>query len=307
MSPLAHWDEVAWREQTVGEIGARTQDLGTAAGTSGTGLRRYQMTPGMRSTPPHAHGAEEEIFYVLDGSGLLWQDGATCEISAGDCIVHRPDEEAHTLRAGADGLDVLAFGQRIFSENCYHPHSKRVWAGPTVVAAEGPLDMYRLDADAGPLEFPPPGSRPANVVALADVEPITGTEGDVSYTSRGLSAAAGSVRTGFGHDIIPPGMLGTVPHSHSAEEEIFVVLEGDGVLVLADGDVPVRAGHVAAFPPGTGVTHAFRAGPGGITYLTYGTREPNDICYYPRSNKIAFRGVKLIARLEALDYWDGER
>ena len=43
-----------------------------------------------------------------------------------------------------------------------------------------------------------------------------------------------------------------------------------------------------------------------MTYLAYGTREPNDVCYYPRSNKIYFRGLGLVARLEALDYFDGE-
>ena len=40
--------------------------------------------------------------------------------------------------------------------------------------------------------------------------------------------------------------------------------------------------------------------------LAYGTREPNEVCYYPRSNKIFWRGVGLIARLEPLDYHDGE-
>jgi uncharacterized cupin superfamily protein len=50
----------------------------------------------------------------------------------------------------------------------------------------------------------------------------------------------------------------------------------------------------------------FRAGEHGLTYLAYGTREPADVCYYPRSNKILFRGVNLTARLERLDYWDGE-
>ena len=59
-------------------------------------------------------------------------------------------------------------------------------------------------------------------------------------------------------------------------------------------------------PPGTGVSHAFVAGPEGLTYLAYGTRKPNDICYYPRSNKVFFRGIRLIARVERLDYWDGE-
>ena len=44
----------------------------------------------------------------------------------------------------------------------------------------------------------------------------------------------------------------------------------------------------------------------GVTYLAYGTREPDDIAYYPRSNKVYFRGVGLMTRLEHLDYDDGE-
>ena len=59
-------------------------------------------------------------------------------------------------------------------------------------------------------------------------------------------------------------------------------------------------------PASTGISHAFRAGDDGIVFLAYGTRNANDICYYPRSNKIYFRGLGLIARLEDLDYDDGE-
>jgi uncharacterized cupin superfamily protein len=85
------------------------------------------------------------------------------------------------------------------------------------------------------------------------------------------------------------------------------MLDGNGVLVLDDEEeTPVRPGSVVSRPPGTGVAHLFRAGDGGLTYLAYGTREPGDICYYPRSNKINFGGIKVIARLERLDYWDGE-
>jgi len=96
------------------------------------------------------------------------------------------------------------------------------------------------------------------------------------------------------------------PHCHSIEEEIFVVLDGDGIVVLGDQETPVGPGHVIARPAGTGVAHMFRAGAGGLTYLAYGMRDPGDVCYYPRSGKIAFRGVGVIARVERLDYWDGE-
>jgi uncharacterized cupin superfamily protein len=97
------------------------------------------------------------------------------------------------------------------------------------------------------------------------------------------------------------------------------VLEGDGVLELwpTPGtqrlhpgfeyqEHPLRAGHVVSRPPGTRIAHSLRAGDVGLTYLVYGTREPNDVSYYPRSNKIFWRGVGLIARLEPLDYEDGE-
>ncbi|CAN5127481.1 hypothetical protein BH18ACT12_BH18ACT12_14170 [soil metagenome] len=110
------------------------------------------------------------------------------------------------------------------------------------------------------------------------------------------------------------GVLSGPPHCHSAEEEIFVVLDGDGMLELTPpGKFPdepethrVRVGSVVARPPGTGVAHAFCAGDSGLTLLAWGTREPNDICWYPRSQKIFWRGVGVVGRIDALDYWDGE-
>ncbi len=62
----------------------------------------------------------------------------------------------------------------------------------------------------------------------------------------------------------------------------------------------------AARPAGTGIAHTFRAGSDGLTYLAYGTRDTNDITYYPKSNKVYLRGVGVIGRIEKLDYWDGE-
>jgi uncharacterized cupin superfamily protein len=95
------------------------------------------------------------------------------------------------------------------------------------------------------------------------------------------------------------------------------VLEGDGEIALWPSPQlerqgrggerhAVRAGHVAVFPPGGGTAHTIKAGARGLTALFYGTRDAADVCYYPRSNKIFFRGLGLIARLEDLDYSDGE-
>jgi uncharacterized cupin superfamily protein len=54
------------------------------------------------------------------------------------------------------------------------------------------------------------------------------------------------------------------------------------------------------------VAHAFSAGESRMTLLAYGTRDPSDIAFYARSNKVYVRAVGLIARLEPLDYRDGE-
>jgi uncharacterized cupin superfamily protein len=126
---VAHWDDVASRRSEKGEMAAVWQRLGDAAGTVGVGVNRIQIDPGRLSTPPHSHSASEEIFFVLAGNGLSWQDGEVFEVRAGDCIVHVADHEEHTLRAGPDGLDVLVFGTR--------HHTEIAWLTPCVSAGPG--------------------------------------------------------------------------------------------------------------------------------------------------------------------------
>jgi uncharacterized cupin superfamily protein len=175
------------------------------------------------------------------------------------------------------------------------------------VTARDDRHPWELEADAGEPEVGSPAQRPPSIVALDEVEPLERSNGgDVQAVYRDLARAGGSVRTGLRHVTVPPGKLAAPPHCHSAEEELFVVLEGDGVAILGSEELDVRAGSVLSRPPATRVAHAIRADAGGLTYLAYGTREPNDIAFYPRSGKVYLRGVGVIARLEQLDYWDGE-
>src|SRR3954452_13174536 len=299
---LVHWDDVRPRERRHEHISARWFNLGGAARSRDAGVQRIVVDPGRRSTPVHVHGAEEEIFWVLGGGGLLWQDGATTAVGPGDTIVHRPLRERHTLIAGDDGLDVLAFGTRVPLELCYLPRAEHSWAGPVVLPSPGFYDLFPLDDGAEPLEVPEPGERPANVVAL-DAVPTDERDGRLRAD---LGRAAGSRRTGLRHVALEEGPLSAPPHCHSAEEELMVVLNGEGTLRLGAEEIPVRAGHVLARPPGTGIAHSFRGGAGGMTLLAYGTREPNDICYYPRTNTVMLRGVGVVGRIEHVDHREGE-
>src|SRR5437660_10120234 len=118
MPPIAHWEDAKRERAEVGDqLASYWTDLGAAAGSVSVGVNRIEVDPGKRSTPIHMEGDEEEIFYVLGGSGLSWQwDGeefSTYEIRAGDCLVHLAQEEAHSVVAGPEGIDVLAFGIRV--------------------------------------------------------------------------------------------------------------------------------------------------------------------------------------------------
>jgi uncharacterized cupin superfamily protein len=306
---LAHWDEVESQHRDKGPMGSTLQRLGDAAGANGIGLNRVRLEPGRLSSPPHSHGLSEEIFYVLGGSGLSWQDGAVCEVGTGDTLVHLADHEEHTLRGGPGGLDYLVFGTRHPVEYGWLPRSRAIrLSWPWV---EGRTDdLWDVEAEIGELEFADPGERPANVVAFDDV-PFD-EDGD-----KVLAEAAGSERSGLNWIRRSAGRRGSVPHCHSLESEAFVVLDGEGTLELWPTPLTaergatfesfeLRPGHVVARPAGTRIAHSIVAGPDGITYLAYGTREPNDICYYPRSNKVYFRGVGLMTRVEHLTYEDGE-
>jgi uncharacterized cupin superfamily protein len=311
---IVHWDDVESGRAELGHLAGTWRDLGRAAGSIGVGVRRIEIDAGKWSTPVHRQTAEEEIFYVLGGSGISLQDEEAYEVRTGDCLVHLAGGKTHTLRAGEEGLDVLAFGTRARTEIGHLPRAGVAWVARTwtdVGIGEYP---WEREVAAGEPEVPEASKRPPSIVNLEDAP--SEDEGRGRYLGEG----AGSQLTGLNWALLDAGEIGAPPHCHSAEEEIFVVLDGDGTLELTPAPQasrlhgaeaapkahPVRAGSVVSRPPGTRIAHALRAAPGGMTYLAYGTREPDDMAYYPRSNKIFFRGLGLIARLESLEYDDGE-
>lgn len=289
---LANLNNSPSGEFAIGHIKGVWRDLGREAGTRTLGLRRIEVAEGHFSTPAHDHGADEETFFVLGGHGLLWQDGQTFEVGSQDCIVHKPKRGTHTLRGGDGGLDVLVFGQRLDPALTALPRAGVAWSFPRWVELAQGESPFAREAAAGPPECPPPrDERPPNVVNLMDVEPI------LDGRARRVGKAAGASATGLNHVVLGPGATGAPPHCHSLEEEIFLVLEGDGVLELwqRGHDTPeehqLGSGDVISRPAGSGVAHALRPGDSGITYLAFGTRDPADICFYPQSGRVSLRGI----------------
>jgi uncharacterized cupin superfamily protein len=317
---VSHWDDVEGVHRQSGHISGTWRAL-TGARSVTVGVRRIEVDPGCWSTPLHLENSEEEIFYVLGGTGisLQWDGGSTeaFEVGAGDCLVHLAGEHGHTLLAGPDGLDLLAFGERHYAVgSAYLPRAGVSWGLGTWARTGDPEDHpWKREAEAGPPEVPDVSPRPRRIVNVDAVEPTSGfLRTTVRSSWRDLARAAGSERTGLRHAVVEPGALMTPPHCHSAEEEIFVVLDGGGELELWPSPryggeqvlMPLRAGCSVARPAGTHRAHCLRAGAQGMTVLAYGTRDPNDMAFYPRSGKVNLRGLGVIGRIQQLDYWDGE-
>lgn len=300
---IANYLQSPGRDVSNGHLRGVWRDLGRDVGSRTVGLRRIEIAPDGFSTPAHEHGADEEIFFVLAGYGLLWLDGKTFQVGQGDCIVHRPKSGAHTLRGGAAGLDVLVFGERRDAALTALPRAGVAWSFPRWVELGSGENPFKREGAAGPPPCPEPEPEcPPNVVSLEEVPAI------FDGRARLLGRAAGSRATGLNHVVLGAGATGAPAHCHSHEEELFVVLAGGGVLELWDrgaerpDEHELAPGDVVSRPAGTGVAHALRPGEDGITYLAYGTRDPGDMCFYPQSGSVSLRGLGIALRSPEIDY-----
>ena len=216
------------------------------------------------------------------------------EVRPRDCVIQTADHFEHTFVAGPDGLEYLVYGTRHPTEIAWLPRSRAIRTGwPWVEGRDD--DPWDIEAAGPPLEVGDPKPRPENIRNVDEVE----LESERNQTWAGFD---GSEPAGFAWEQLAPGKMGSVPHCHSEEEEIFVILEGSATLaplaVAAQASSAARSASSTSCGPATSSrgrrapasSHHFIAGDDGCTMLVYGTRKPNDMAFYPRSNKISGAG-----------------
>jgi uncharacterized cupin superfamily protein len=156
---------------------------------------------------------------------------------------------------------------------------------------------------------------------LNEIESEESTRAPLYDGSRSGSVVGQRVGTvarklGAGVDIVPPGKRACPYHFHYAQEEMFVILEGEGTLRVAGEMIPIRAGDVIGIPPGPEYPHQIiNTSDAPLTYLSFSTQELPEVCEYPDSGKyVAFarakgtllEGGRMHRPDTDLDYWDGE-
>jgi uncharacterized cupin superfamily protein len=120
---------------------SRLRALGRAAGAVKAGLNHVTLPAGAAGPPPHVHSLEEELFYVLAGSGTVTLGADEHPLTAGDIVVRPPATGvAHSLRAAADGLTYLVYGTREAGDAVYYPTRGQVRLRGLGVTIAAPQD-----------------------------------------------------------------------------------------------------------------------------------------------------------------------
>jgi len=151
------------------------------------------------------------------------------------------------------------------------------------------------------------------IINLDDVE-FDDIENNGPYTSsRGLfSDRIGARQLGYNLTVLPAGKVQCPFHSHHGEEEMFLILEGEGELRFGDARYPIRKHDVIACPTGgPEVAHQIiNTGKTTMRYLALSTRVDVDACEYPDSQKVMVatgRLRKMFRAENTVDYYDRER
>ncbi len=133
-----------------------------------------------------------------------------------------------------------------------------------------------------------------------------------------LSDKLGLSKIGAVYSEVPPGKSGCPFHVHHVQDEMFVVLEGEGEYRFGDKTYKVGKGDVLGAPCG-GPEYAHKltnTGKETLKYLSISNKSDMEVCEYPDSGKFLVysrqsdeenSGFRYIGREEnGSDYWDGE-
>ncbi len=177
--------------------------IGRRLGLQGVGVHIERLTPGRRTSWPHAERYEEEFAYVISGSPQAWIDGHAHDLAPGDLVALPAGTGiAHTFlnNSGADAL-LLVGGESVPRNEIIYPvHDARnaqcrdkgwLWEGAPARPI-GPHDGLTDSLRAAPLD-PPQSSRRARTAAAGERPEFIGAlaVGDAHHSHRlGMRALA---------------------------------------------------------------------------------------------------------------------
>jgi mannose-6-phosphate isomerase-like protein (cupin superfamily) len=110
---------------------------------------------------------------------------------------------------------------------------------------------------------------------LADVEDAAAKNGmGEGFSARFAREALECERTGFALEKLAPRAKVPFAHRHEEAEEVYVVLDGAGRMLLDEEIIELKKHDAVRVSPG--VARSFDAGPDGLEFLVFGPHHKND-------------------------------
>jgi uncharacterized cupin superfamily protein len=135
---------------------------------------------------------------------------------------------------------------------------------------------------------------------------------DPDFTSKmktlRLGSAAGSLRIYINIDFVKSGGKSVKYHSHSIQEEFFLILEGEATLRMNGEEIPVKKGDFVAKPAGKGIAHQFiNTSDEVLQILDCGLVDSHDVITYPDEDVILLKEHRLaFKRASTLENWSAD-
>lgn len=164
-----------------------------------------------------------------------------------------------------------------------------------------------------------PPKQPTKPIMNLDEVVFDDVEENGIYTSSRaqIGTHIGARNLAYNLTVLPPGKVQCPFHNHHGEEEMFLILEGEGELRFGDQRYPIRKHDVIGCPPGgPEVAHQIiNTGTTTMRYLALSTLVEVEACEYPDSQKVSIvtgkpgqRGLRKMFRAETtVHYYDREK
>jgi len=263
------------------------------------------LSPGCRSSYPHAESLEEEFVYVLSGSVHAWINGYIFEMHPGWAIGFPAGTGiAHSfINNSSEAVELLVAGESTKKENlCSFPLNPELQATSEIYSkiwwADYPPQNFGphkgLPGTFGPecwMTAPPPFAVDVKALPKGKGFHYPGDNETFGEGTR-LSDLIGLKALGIWIERLPAGRRSAYPHAHTHEEEFAYILDCDAsadpeqaLKVWENGRVsPLKNGDSVGFAPGTGVSHCLINDSTQVaTYLAIGEscEFPDEKIIYP--------------------------
>jgi uncharacterized cupin superfamily protein len=121
------------------------------------------------------------------------------------------------------------------------------------------------------------------LVSASDVaEVAVELDGVTLSHQRDIGRSLGSAAIGLRIQRVPPGKRSSLKHRHLFQEEIILVLSGEGMLLHGDRRFAVRTMDCVLYLPTDAEAHCFEnTGQCDLVIVAFGDRLVHEICLYP--------------------------